>query len=729
MSSPTERVVTKRDGTRVPYDVSKIKKSIAFATKGINVNPLQLESRIDQTVKPGMKTKDIQLNVIQHAVQLASPVEPQWLLVAGRAYAMDEQASFKLRDKSFYEVVLYNIKKGEYAKELLDFYSEEDINYLETVLDHERDFNHSYASLVTAKKKYLGKFELNQHMHMVNAMRFGQFEPAETRLEFVKEAYDALSLRKISLATPFMANLRRGGNIASCFILAVEDDLESIYDNVKRAAMVSKNGGGLGVFLGYLRAKGDDVARASNAAGPITQWVKLFNDTAVAVNQEGRRAGAITLALPVWHNDILEFLDLQTEHGDPRMKAFDIFPQITAPDIYMQRVEEQGRWVTFSPHEVKKKLGIDVRGLHGEAFTEAYLKIEAAIDAGRLKVFRVFDNARTLMKTTMRVIFETGMPYWAFTDTMNVVNPNKGSGEIVCVNLCTESFSNVVADEEMHVCNLCSINLGSIDRKELPATARLSTRMLDYGISMTAAPTPLTAKHNDKYRTIGIGIMGLHDYLAREDLTYKNLDVIADIAECIEYYAALESTELAKKFGSFKAFDKSEWKSGGMTQLFKSRSNGKYDWDAVQRAIDTNGMRNSQLTSPAPTTSTSIYQDATATYLPIFEAFFAEDNANGSMKVAGRFLEENPLGYVKGQRDFDAKEIIDITWEIQKFTDTGVSMELQLDQNREGFNAKVMYDAIMHAWKKGCKAIYYIRTIKKNETLEKKEADCDSCAG
>jgi ribonucleoside-diphosphate reductase alpha chain len=185
---------------------------------------------------------------------------------------------------------------------------------------------------------------------------------------------------------------------------------------------------------------------------------------------------------------------------------------VTVPDIFMQRDREQGRWVTFSPFEVKKKLGIDVRGLHGEAFTEAYLKIEAAVDAGRLKVFRIFDNARALTKTAMRSAFETGMPYWAFTDTMNATNPNKGSGEIVCVNLCTESFSNVVPDTEMHVCNLCSINLGSITLDELPAISRMSTRMLDYGISMTAAPDAITKVHNDKYRTIGIGIMGLHDY-------------------------------------------------------------------------------------------------------------------------------------------------------------------------------------------------------------------------
>ena len=277
--------VIKRDGTKVPYDVCKIKKSIAFATDGKSVNPLQLESSLDQVVKTGVKTSAIQENVIRHALQLATAQDPQWVNVAGRALAMQLWADFKLRGKSFYEIVQYNIKKNEYSKDLNQFYSQEDMTLLGEYIEHERDLEHSHSSLITVKKKYLGKYELNQHMHMVTAMRFGQLEAEENRLQFVREAYDELSQRKISLATPFMANLRKGGNVASCFIISIADDLDSIFENVHRIAKISKNGGGLGIYLGNLRAKGSSVAGADNAAGTIVQWVKIINDTLVAVNQ------------------------------------------------------------------------------------------------------------------------------------------------------------------------------------------------------------------------------------------------------------------------------------------------------------------------------------------------------------------------------------------------------------------------------------------------------------
>jgi hypothetical protein len=280
-----EIYVTKRDGTRVLFDVSKIKKSIQLATDGQDVNPLELESKYDQFLKNGIKTNDIQLNVIQHASQLATVESPDWTKVAGRAFAMNEWANFPLRGKSFKEVVHFNVKRGSYTKDLLDFYTDDEIDELGAILKMNRDLEHSYASLITAKNKYLGKYELNQHMHLVNAMRFGQLEPKETRLRFVKDVYNALSLRKISLATPFLSNLRKGGNIASCFILAIEDDLDSIFDNVKRIGRISKNGGGIGIFLGLLRAKGSTVNGHENAAGPVVQWIKIINDTLVAVNQ------------------------------------------------------------------------------------------------------------------------------------------------------------------------------------------------------------------------------------------------------------------------------------------------------------------------------------------------------------------------------------------------------------------------------------------------------------
>lgn len=736
MAIAREIMVEKRDGTKEPYDVSKIKKSIQMASEAQDVNPLELESKFDQFLKPGIKTRDIQLNVIQHAVQLATPQAPDWLNVAGRALAMDEWANFELRGKSFREIVHYNIKKGHYTKDILDFYSDDDLDELATSVKLNRDLDYSYASLITAKKKYLSKYELNQHMHIVNAMRFGQFEPPETRIKFVKEVYNALSQRKISLATPFLSNLRKGGNVASCFIIAVEDDLDSIFDNVKRVSKISKNGGGLGIFLGYLRAKGDDVNGFENAAGTVVQWVKIFNDTLVAVNQGGKRAGAGTIALPIWHNDILDFLDMQTEHGDLRMKAYDVFPQVTIPDIFMERDKNKQPWITFSPFEVKKKLGIDVRGLHGQAFTDAYLKIEQAANEGKLKITRKMDNARDLTKIIMRTQFETGLPYLAFTDTINEYNPNKNDTDnigIPCVNLCTESFSNVMPDKLGHVCNLASIVLGNVkNMTELGKISALTTKILDYGISLTNAPDAITSAHNNRYRTIGIGLQGLHDHLAREFLNFRDLDYIREIAECVEYNAAMQSVELAKRFGTFSAYDNSEWKNGNRVAQFAKHASGKYDWAALQVEIDKHGIRNSQLTSPAPNTSTSIYMDSSASVLPVYDSFFSEDNKNGKLVVAAKFLKDNPLGYGKTFPKHTATEIIDVVSELQKFIDTGCSMELIFDQRKESFKAQDLYEAIHYAHSKGIKAIYYIRTIKKNSTIDgpaKTEENCIACSG
>ncbi len=727
-------LVEKRDGTKVPFDVLKIKQSIAHAVENTGANALELEASIDQFITSGIKSSEIQQNVIRHAVQLATPQNPEWLKVAGRAYAADMWANFELKGKSLFEVIQFNISKGLYSEEILNYYSKEDVDKLDKFMDFGRDLEHSHSSLVTVTKKYLGKYELNQHMHIVNAMRFGQWEPEVTRLSTVKEFYDVLSKRKLSLATPFMSNLRQGGNNASCFILSLEDDLNSIFDNIKRMAKISKNGGGIGVFLGYLRAKGSSVSGVENAAGCVTQWVKIINDTMVAVNQGGKRAGAATVALPIWHNDIQDFLDMQTEHGDLRLKAYDVFPQITIPDFFMERDKKQESFVTFCPFEVKNVLDIDVRGLYGKDFEEQYHKIEKAFYEGKLKVARKIDNARDLMKIVMRSQFDTGLPYMAFTDTMNERNPNKahkGSYGIVCANLCVESYSNTLPDKMAHVCNLASVNLSNIESNtELARVARIGTRMLEYGINLTNSPSSITTLHNKTFRTIGIGIMGLNDYLAKRHLTYKNLNVIQEISEIIELNCARESVELSKKYGPFGAFKDSTWYSGEQTAYFRDNSECRQkEWEDLQLDINTHGIRHSQLTSPAPTTSTSIYQEASATFLPIYKAFFSESNKNGDLLVAAKYLKENPLGYGKSLEKFDAKEIIDVAHHLQKFIDTGISCELLFDQNKESFKAKDLYEAIHYAHSKKLKTIYYIRTIKKNAQLDKPEETCSSCAG
>lgn len=730
----TKNLVTivKRDGAIELFDIQKIKQSIANAVEQTGVSALELESKLDQFIKTGITTKEIQENIIQHALQLATAQSPEWLDVAGKALAADMWANFDLRKKSFKDIVKYNIQMGAYSKEL-SMYSDEQLDEIGAIVNNSRDLLHSHSSLVTVKNKYLGKHELNQTMHAVNALRFGQYELPETRMQFVKECYEALSLRKTSLATPFMSNMRQGGNNASCFILAMEDDLTSIFDNIKRAADISKRGGGLGIFIGYLRAKGSSVNGNDNAAGSVTSWCKIINATMVATNQNGKRAGAATVALPLWHADIQDFLDMQSEHGDLRTKSYDIFPQVTVPDLFMQRDKKNAMWTTFCPFEVKQKLGIDVRGLYGDKFEKAYESVEKAFIAGKLKVGSQV-KARDLMKIIMRSQFETGLPYMAFIDEMNRRNPNAGNKDsygIVCANLCCESYSNVMPDTMAHVCSLASVNLANIcNLKELASITKLTTKMLEYGLHLTKAPTDITALHLKTFRTIGIGMMGLHDYLAKHHMTYKNLDLISEIAEIIELSAAEESVVLAKRFGTFGAFETSTWKSGKQVNYFKAHSKTRIQqWENLQKNIDKHGIRHSQLTSPAPTTSTSLYQQASATFLPVYSAFFAESNKNGDLLVAAKYLKENPLGYGKTLAKFDAKEIIDIASAIQKFTDTGISMELLFDQNKDNFKAKDLYDAIHYAYESKIKTIYYIRSIKKNATLERAEESCLSCAG
>lgn len=418
-------IVEKRDGAKENYDVIKTKQSIALACEGLPVNPLLLESKLDQTIKSGMKTKDIQAQIIMHAVQLSDIDNPEWIKVAGKAYAMDEWASFKLKGKSLKHVIKHNVRKKFYDASLEQDYSDADMDALNLIMKMEYDLEHSHSSLVTARKKYLIKTELNQHMHIVNAMRFGQREPSETRLKFVEDMYNTLAKRELSPATPFMGNLRKGGNVSSCFILTIDDDLDSIFNNIHRIAKISKNGGGTGIYLGKVRAKGSMVNGHENAAGSVAQWVKIINDTLVAVNQGGKRAGAGTVALPVWHNDILDFLDMQTEHGDPRAKSYDIFPQVIIPDLFYRRDKEQLPWTTFCPFEVKQKLGIEMYGLWGDEFEEAYAKIEEAVKNGVLKISRVLPSARDLTKIFMKTQFETGLPYITNIDTANRDNPNK----------------------------------------------------------------------------------------------------------------------------------------------------------------------------------------------------------------------------------------------------------------------------------------------------------------
>lgn len=722
--------VTKRSGTKEDFNVEKIKQVIEWACDGLDVQPLALESKFDEFIFDGIATSQLQLNLIEHAKSLCSPQQPDWTFVAGRLQTMQRWANTRTYDISFLEFVREQQKLGIYTHPGINEYTDEQVEYFGSKIVQERDLAHSYASVVTGESKYLLENECIQQMFMVEAMIIASVEETiEDRMFYAERWYNRLSEREISLATPWLGNLRSNGNISSCFIISMNDTLESIFDNVKNAAMISKFGGGLGVYLGKLRAKGSSLMGNEGAATGILGWSKILNDTAVYVNQAGKRKGAFTLALPIWHGDVEDFLELQTEAGDQRKKAYDVKPQLCVPDYFMElKEDEKADWYTFCPHEVKEKTGIALYEIYGDEFKDAYDSCVKFYQVGVLKVVSQY-KAKELWKKVMKVQFETGMPYIAFTCAINRHNPNKHISYIPCVNLCTESFSAVIADEIGHTCNLASVVVGRVALDKLAEVAADTLHILDNGIVLTQSPVDISKAHNDLLATVGVGIQGLHDIIAREGKSFYDEAFIDFVGEEIAYGCVKKSIELAKKRGCYTAFDGSEWENGNKFEHYKKYSKNPERWEELQNECNKYGVRNSQMTSPAPNTSTSIFMDAGAGVMPVYSAFFYEDNKDGVMPVVSMFLKENPLSYARSVEKHDPWELTKMTGWLQRWVDTGISAEYIMNKNREGFSAKWLWDTLNEAWKNNNKAVYYIRTIKKGEGLVKDNDVCVGCAG
>lgn len=727
--------VTKRNGRRVPFDTAKIKESVANACIGLDVNPLAIEAKFDEFLFDGISTKQINANMVHHTKTLAGPKSPDYVFAAGRLETMDRWASTNSYGIEFTEFVREQRMLGLWRHEGFAKYSEDDIELLGRCIVQERDLAHSISSVLTATNKYLMPNECLQHMFMGNAMVIASVEEEENRMSFCLEVYDALSERKVSLATPWNINLRNGGNISSCFTMELSDDIDSIYENLHDAARISKNGGGLGACFSRMRAKGSDLMGQENASGGMLGWNKLFNDTAVSVNQGGKRKGAFTTSLPIWHGDIEGFLDSQSEHGDQRSKAHDVKPQILVPDHFMVLKGKRGDgstndWHLFCPHEVETVLGIQLYAEFGDDFVAAYQQCVKAYEDKRLKVVKVV-KAKELWKEVMKRQFETGLPYIAFICQINAMNPNKHEGDIATVNLCTESFSVTVPNKYQHTCNLASIVMGRVSIEEIPYYSSLVAHILDNGIALTNPPTTQSKAHNDRYRTIGIGIQGYADLLAREWVSFLDTDFAADVAELIQLGAVRESIRLAKLRGAYPAFKGSTWDTGEQIARYIEHSkNHKEEWVELDRLCKLYGVRNSQMTSPAPNTTSSIFMDAGAGVMPVYAAFFYEDNTEGLIPVSAMYIKENPISYMKDVTTFKPWELPKVIGAMQyPWIDTGISAEYIMDKNQPGFNVAWLWDTLDNAWEFKNKAVYYIRSIKLGEKLVKAAADCVGCDG
>lgn len=723
--------VVKRNGKHENYNCKKIKKAIAFACEGLDVNPLELEAKFDEILYDGVSTKAIQDNLILHSKNLASPISPDWLLVSGRLATMNRWNETRSYDKPFLELYKEFRKDGTWSHKNFDKYTDEDIEIIGNFIIKERDLQHTIASVETAESKYLNGNECIQHIFIGNAMLYASVESRSNRLYYVEKYYENLSKLDFSLASPQLMNMRKGLNNASCFIIAPSDNLESIYNNFKNTAMISKSGGGLGFYAGYIRAKGSKLMGESGASGGVIPMTKVFNDTLVYVNQAGKRKGAGTVALPIWHNDILDFLDIQTEVGDPRNKSFDIQPQVCFYDLFFEMLKENKlqSWFTFCPHEIKDVLGIVMPEQYNEDFVSAYNLAVQAYKDGKLKVVTEH-TINDLWKHYLMVFFERGRPYATFIDKINRDNPNKHDGVILCANLCVESYSNTKPDEYAHTCSLASLVVGRIPVQELSEKAALLTRLLNAGMEITKTPINESSNHVRDYRTIGVGIQGMADILAREWKTYDNLEFITEVAERIQYGCVSESINMAKEYSEYPKFKGSRWNIGDIFDEYHANSVCEdLDWLRLKAECKQWGIYNSQMTSPAPNTSTSLFMMASAGFMPHYADYFYEDNKNGKTPVSSMYLKENPIFYANSIGYFKQYSLTKAVGAAQKFVDTGISAEYVLDRNIHNAVAKDIDTLLKSAWENGNKTVYYLRTIKQGESLVKTSDICASCSG
>jgi len=734
--------VIRRDGSTTSLNIGKIRDVVEWACEGKKVNSIALEAGLTTRLRDGITTREIQDNLINCALEMCSPEEPDWRYVAGRLHIWslwkDTLVVRGYQYGNYEKTVKTQVKNRLYDERIL-IYSEAELKEAGSWINPDWDIDYDYAGALLITSRYLLKNELPQEALLTCSLLLASVESPGNRLPWAKKFYQAIAQRKISLATPILANLRTPkGSLTSCFILSIDDSLESIFGEITNAARISKNGGGVGVNVSRIRATGSWVMGKANASGGIIPWIKLLNDTAIAVNQGGRRAGAVTIGVDIWHLDVPEFLEMQTENGDQRRKAYDIFPQLVITDEFMRRVITKAEWTLVDPYEVRTKLGIELAELWGEEFEEAYRLVEANLDKEIVLYKKI--NARDLFKTIMRSQVETGMPYIAFKDTINRANPNKHDGYIPGVNLCTESFSNVTPDKTAHCCNLVSLNLANIDGEEIESNCQIAVRILDNTIDITNPPFDNAKNHNDKYRTIGVGAMGLADWLAKRKLSYNNLSEISNLFEEIGYWCTYSSMELAKERGAYQAFLGSEWSQGKLigakpVAWFLNNAVQPQRWQQLAEDIQRFGIRNSHITAIAPNTSSSLVQGCTASVLPVYSRFFYDKWAKGTVPIAPPFIEE-AFWFYSENKNLEQQQVVKAIATMQEWIDTGISMELLFNLNEGVYfpaepnrclTAKDIFDTLVMAWELGCKAIYYVRTVQKDNFRESDDS-CSSCA-
>ena len=733
----------------------KVLKILKFVRKTYDPKKYELENlykKFESFVKKDQSQDAYLSEIIKAASELTDKDAPRWEFIAALFLNYDLEKKIKanleeFKINNFYEKIVFLTENGLYGKYILENYSKEDILELEAYIDNSRNRLLNYSGLDLLIKRYVirshdGRFvESIQEMFMGIAMHLAI--PEKNRIYWAKKFYDIYSSLKVTVATPTMSNARKPYNqLSSCFIDTVPDTLKGIYRSIDNFAQISKHGGGMGLYFGKVRATGSDIRGFKGVAGGVIRWIKLANDTAVAVDQLGVRQGSVACYLDAWHKDIPEFLQLRTNNGDDRMKAHDIFPAISYPNLFFELAEKDinATWYMFDPHEVLAKKGYSLEDFYGKEWEEKYRECIEDESISRREM-----SVKDLVRLIIKSLTETGTPFAFYRDNVNEMNPNKHVGMIYSSNLCTEIMQNMSAIETLDttietedgdevivtktkpgdfvVCNLASLVLGNIDLeddKELKDIVATTVRALDNVIDLNYYPIPYAKVTNRKYRSIGLGTSGYHHALVKAGMAFSDIEDhlkwADDLYERINFHAVTASMEIAKEKGSYDFFEGSDWENGN---YFDLRDYKDAKWNKLREEVKANGLRNGYIMAIAPTGSTSIIAATSAGVDPIMNRYFLEEKKGSILPRVAPDLTPQSFWLYENAHELDQNFVIEAAAIRQRHIDQAQSINFYITTD---FTMRKILNLYIKAAKEKLKSVYYVRS----KSLEVE--DCDYCA-
>ncbi len=759
--------VTLANGSRVPLDAARLALIVDEACAGLDgVDAAPVLEETKRNLYDGITLDELALAGIMAARTLVEQ-EPNYTFVSARllldklrtevltyVHGVPSSASQADMGSRYAEYFTAYVKTGIEAELLDPELSRFDLGKIAAALKPERDLQFQFLGLQTLYDRYFlhvqgNRIELPQAFFMRVAMGLALREiDRETRaIEF----YNLLSSFDFMASTPTLFNAgTQRPQLSSCFLTTVADDLDGIFKSVKDNALLAKYSGGLGNDWTRVRGLGAHIKGTNGESQGVVPFLKVANDTAIAVNQGGKRKGAVCAYLETWHVDIEEFLDLRKNTGDDRRRTHDMNTASWVPDLFMQRVEQDGEWTLFSPDETP-----DLHDLYGKPFAERYAAYEAKAARGEMRVFKTV-RATDLWRRMLTMVFETGHPWITFKDPCNLRSPQQHAGVIHSSNLCTEITLNT-SDDEVAVCNLGSVNLlhhvtaQGIDHARLQRTVTTAMRMLDNVIDINFYTIPEARRSNLKHRPVGLGLMGHQDALQTLSLAMASDAAVqfADLSmEAIAYHAISASVDLAAERGRYPSFDGSLWSRGilpidsielvadarGGLDMDRSQT---LDWNSLRERVQSTGMRNSNVMAIAPTATISNICGVAQSIEPAYQNLYVKSNMSGDFTVVNAFLVRDlkkrglwdevmvsDLKYFDGsvgaidRVPSDLKALyatsfeIDSAWLIeaaarrQKWIDQAQSLNLYI-ANPSGKKLDQLYRM---AWNKGLKTTYYLRS-------------------